>query len=82
MIEFDKKAPALAALVLLSVLGLLSVYQLLFDLWMTAYPYADERIWQGRLVIRVATTLVIATVWTALLVWFIKNLRSGRTNGQ
>ncbi len=51
---------ALIAWVALAFGGLVSLYQALFDLWMTAYPFASVNEWRTRLYIRLATTIGIA----------------------
>jgi hypothetical protein len=38
----------MATLLLLTFAGLLSVYQLLFSVWMTAYPHVDTGAWRSR----------------------------------
>jgi antibiotic biosynthesis monooxygenase (ABM) superfamily enzyme len=58
-----------AALVLLTIAGLVSLYQVLFDVWMTAYPLADANEWRTRLYIRLATAVVIAVLWSVLAIW-------------
>ena len=35
--------------VTLTLAGLVSLYQVLFDVWMTAYPFANAKEWQSRL---------------------------------
>ena len=40
---------ARAGLVTLTLLGLFTLYQVLFDLWMLAYPFADPDVWRNRL---------------------------------
>ena len=66
------------ALVLLTIGGLLSVYQLLFAVWMTAYPKADTAAWQVRFYVRLAVTLGIGVCWVALAVWMVRRGRSSR----
>ncbi len=60
---------ASVALVLLTVGGLISLYQVLFDSWMTAYPFANANEWRMRFYIRLATTTVIALFWCTLAIW-------------
>jgi len=72
MSESGKKVVATVVLILLTVGGLVSIYQVLFDVWMTAYPYADSHLWTHRLWIRLGTTVVIGTLWTVVLIWLIR----------
>jgi hypothetical protein len=57
--------------------GLFSLYQVLFDVWMTAYPYANTSEWRARLYLRLATTVVIGISWCALAVWLFRHRRVG-----
>lgn len=57
------------ALIILTLGGLFSLYQVAFDVWMTAYPFADSHVWRTRLYIRFATTVIIGTLWIALAIW-------------
>ncbi len=65
-------------LLLLTLGGLVSLYQVLFDAWMTAYPFADPDEWRTRFYIRLATTIVIALFWGGLAVWLFRQERQGR----
>lgn len=71
-----KRTCVIVLISFLTLGGLLSLYQTLFDLWMTAYPYADAGVWAGRLYLRLATTTVIAIFWTALVVWLWRQRRT------
>jgi hypothetical protein len=57
--------------------GFFSLYQVLFDVWMTAYPYANTSEWRTRLYIRLTTTIVIGIFWSALAVWLVRHRRAG-----
>lgn len=70
-----KRTWVIVLVCLLTLCGLLSLYQTLFDLWMTAYPYADASVWARRVYLRLATTTVIAIVWVALIVWLWRQRR-------
>jgi len=70
-----RKGVAWATLTLLTLGGLLSVYQMLFALWMTAYPYANINVWRSRLYVRLAITVAIAFLWSALAVWLFRHRR-------
>ncbi len=62
-------------LVLLTLGGLVSLYQVLFDVWMTAYPFANAHEWRTRLCIRLVTTIVIGLFWSTLAVWLFRQRR-------
>jgi hypothetical protein len=67
-----KKRWAIVLLCILTLAGLLSIYQTLFDLWMTAYPYATTGDWATRFYVRLATTIVIGVLWTTIVVWLVR----------
>ena len=66
------------ALALLTFGGLISLYQVLFDAWMTAYPFADPDEWRTRFYIRLATIIVIGLLWIVLAVWLYRQRRQDR----
>jgi hypothetical protein len=51
---------------------MVSVYQVLFSLWMTAYPYADINFWRPHFHLRLVQTVLIGVLWTALVVWMFR----------
>ena len=53
-----------------------SLYQAMFDIWMTAYPFANAGQWRTRLYIRLTTTVVIGVMWGLLAVWLRRNWRN------
>jgi antibiotic biosynthesis monooxygenase (ABM) superfamily enzyme len=66
---------ARVALVVLTLAGLVGLYQVLFAVWMTAYPFANLSEWRTRLCIRLATTIVIGLCWSVLAVWLYRQRR-------
>ena len=60
--------------VTLTLAGLVSLYQVLFDVWMTAYPFANAKEWQTRLYIRLITTIAIGALWPCLLVGYTESV--------
>ena len=66
---------ASGALVSLTIAGLISLYQVLFDVWMTAYPFANANEWRVRLYLRLATTIVISLFWSVLAGWLYRPRR-------
>jgi hypothetical protein len=71
-----RKRIAWSMVALLTVGGILSAYQMLFALWMTAYPMVDASIWRPRVYFRLALTLVIGLLWSSLVVWLFRHRRS------
>jgi hypothetical protein len=39
----------------------------MFDIWMTAYPFANASEWRTRLYTRLTTTVVIGVLWVCWL---------------
>jgi hypothetical protein len=60
---------ARVGLVLLTLAGAVTIYQALFDIWMTAYPFANANEWRARLYIRLVTAFVIGLLWIGLVIW-------------
>jgi hypothetical protein len=68
-------ASACMALFVLTMGGLFTLYQICFDVWMTAYPFANTVEWRTRLVIRIATFITIGCIWSALVAWLLRHRR-------
>ena len=63
------------ALFILTMGGLFTLYQVLFDAWMTAYPFANTGEWRIRFFIRLATIAVISVIWSAIVSWLFRHRR-------
>jgi len=63
------------ALVTLTLAGLFTLYQALFDVWMTAYPFANTSLWRQRLYFRLATLFVIGMLAGGLAAWMFRHRR-------
>ncbi len=70
-----KVVGASVALFVLTMGGLFTLYQVLFDVWMTAYPFANTSEWRTRLYIRLATIIVIGFIWSAIVTWLFRQRR-------
>lgn len=75
LIAMKRHIWARVGLVILTLSGLFTLYQVLFDLWMLSYPFADPRVWRNRLYVRLATLIFIGVSWSALAVWLIRRKR-------
>ncbi|HSZ15688.1 MAG TPA: hypothetical protein VK764_01220 [Terracidiphilus sp.] len=75
LIAMKRLVWARVGLVILTLGGLFSLYQVLFDLWMLAYPFADPNVWWTRFYFRLATTIIMAASWIALAVWLYRRRR-------
>jgi hypothetical protein len=62
-------------LALLSLAGLFSLYQMLFGLWMTAYPFVNNDLWRVRVFLWLAATVLIGALWCGLLFWLVRKGR-------
>ena len=75
MTDRVKLMGASLALFLLTMGGLFTLFQVLFDAWMTAYPFANTGEWRIRFFIRLATIVVIGVIWSAIVVWLVRHRR-------
>ena len=72
-----KLTGASLALFILTMSGLFTLFQVLFDVWMTAYPFANTSEWRTRLYIRLATLIVVGFLWSGTVVWLFRHRRNG-----
>lgn len=75
MARQTKVMGASVALFILTMGGLFTLYQVLFDVWMTAYPFANTTEWRTRLYIRLATLIVIGLIWSTIVAWLFRHRR-------
>ncbi len=75
MASQTKVLGASIALFILTMGSLFTLYQMLFDIWMTAYPFANPTEWRTRLYIRLATIIVIGLIWSTIAAWLFRNGR-------
>jgi hypothetical protein len=69
LIAMNRRIWIRTGLVTLTLCGLFTLYQVLFDLWVLAYPFADPHVWRNRLYVRLATLIIMGVSWSALAVW-------------
>jgi hypothetical protein len=62
---------------LLTLGGFVSLYQVLFDAWMTAYQPANADEWRKLLCVRLTSTIFIGLVWSAASAWLYGQWRKG-----
>jgi hypothetical protein len=70
-----KRTLAKCAVCLLPLVGLVSLYQTLFCLWMCAHPAYQSPEWKTRFYIRLSTTVVIGILWLLAGLWLLKRRR-------
>ena len=68
---------ASVALFVLTMGGLFTLYQVCFDVWMTAYPFANTSEWRTRLYTQLATVVVIGFLWSGIVAWMYRHRRGG-----
>jgi hypothetical protein len=67
-----RKVIAWSLLTLSTLGGMLSVYQLLFSIWMTANPRYDSDAWHTRYYERLAITVLVGLIWVGSIVWLVR----------
>jgi hypothetical protein len=72
-----KLRSAIVMLLILTMGGLFTLYQVCFDVWMTAYPFVNTSEWRTRLYMRLATIIVIGFFWSGTVAWLFRHRRSG-----
>ncbi len=75
------KTLAKATLMLLTVALLFNFYQLSFDIWMTAYPFANHAQWRGRAFIHLLIAILLVVIWGVLAVWLLRHRRASKNAG-
>jgi hypothetical protein len=68
-----KRTVAKFAVYLLPLLGLVSLYQTLFCLWMTSHPLYKSQAWQTLFYVRLSTTATIGILWVIAGTWLLKH---------
>jgi hypothetical protein len=76
MTDRTKVWSASVSLFILTMGGLFTLFQVCFDVWMTAYPFANTSEWRTRLYIRLATVIVIGFLWSGIVAWLFRRRRS------
>lgn len=72
-----RKVFAWSLLALSTLGGLISVYFLLFSVWMSAHPRYDSPAWHTRYYERLAITTLDGLIWVGSIVWLSR--LSGKT---
>jgi len=67
-----RKGIVWSLLVLSTLGGIVSVYSLLFAVWMTAHPRYDSHAWRVRFYERLAITVLDALIWFGSVVWLFR----------
>jgi hypothetical protein len=61
---------------LLTLIGLDSVYWLLFFIWRSAAQPADNTLWRPRIYAWLAASIITGVAWIALLIWTVRHRRN------
>lgn len=67
-----RRALAWSLLALSTLGGMVSVYFLLFSIWMTAHPRYDSEAWRTRFYERLAITALDGLIWVGSIVWLFR----------
>jgi hypothetical protein len=67
-----RKILAWSLLALSTLIGIISVYFLLFSVWMTANPRYDSAAWHTRFYERLAITTLDGLIWVGSIVWLFR----------
>lgn len=71
---------ATMGIAVLTVAGLISLYQTLYCFWMTAHPVYSSLEWKQRFYYRAATTVIIGVGWFGAVAWIVKKRRKNRSS--
>jgi len=63
------RATAWSLLVLSTLAGVISIYWLLFAIWMTAHPLYDSQAWHIRVYERFGIAVFDALIWLGSIIW-------------
>lgn len=67
-----RKLGAWSLLALSTLGGVISVYWLLFAIWMTAHPLYDSPMWRVRVYERLGVTVLDGVIWIGSIVWVLR----------
>ena len=73
------RVTAWCLLVLSTLGGIISVYWLLFSIWMTADPLHDSQMWRIRVHKRFGITVLDALIWVGSILWLWRTAKSRQT---
>jgi len=65
-------------LILITLVGLDALYWLLFFLWRSAAEPARHALWNSHICIWLAVSVAALVVWSALVVWMLRDRRKQR----
>ena len=79
MVRIQKTTWAKLLLALLTLVELVTLYQVCFCIWMTAYPPEASNLgfWRHLLVIRLLTAVVTGLLWMATATWLFQQRKLG-----
>jgi hypothetical protein len=65
----QRTVAALSIFVLSTLAGIVSVYYLLFSIWMSAHPRYDSAAWHIRVYERFGITVLDGLIWLGSVIW-------------
>jgi hypothetical protein len=75
-----RTAAALSLFVLSTLAGIVSVYFLLFSIWMTAHPRYDSEAWHIRVYERFGITVLDGLIWLGSIIWLWRIVTKRQTS--
>ena len=75
-----RRATAWSLLALSTLGGIVSVYYLLFSIWMTAHPLYDSQAWHIRVYERFGITALDGLVWVGAILWLWRMAKIRQTS--
>jgi len=75
-----RRATAWSFLALSTLGGIVSVYYLLFSIWMTAHPLYDSQAWHIRVYERFGITALDGLVWVGSILWLWRMAKIRQTS--
>jgi hypothetical protein len=76
-----RRATAWSLLALSTLGGIVSVYDLLFSIWMTAHPLYDSQAWHIRVYERFGITALDGLIWVGSILWLWRMAKIPQTSG-
>lgn len=76
-----RNAIAWSLLALSTLGGIVSVYYLLFSIWMSAHPLYDSDAWHTRYYERLAITALDGLVWIGSILWLLRLSANAERSG-
>ena len=74
------RATAWCLLVLSTLAGVISIYWLLFAMWMLAHPLYDSQAWHIRVYERFGIAILDGLIWVGSILWLLRTAKIRQTS--